>query len=311
MRLLLVRPAAAQRGVVLLAFAMLLFIAGTGWVISVLNSNQIAQQRDSATALALNAAKERLIAYAVMHADYYPAAPIGPGHLPCPDTNGDGVEDTPCAANAPGRLPVSYTLPTAAVMPLSDHDTGIDQQFWYVVSTAFKRAPFGIANTTSAGTVTLDGQTGIVALLIAPGELTGVQTRVNNTSSNYLEAGNIAGPNYVTSDAVAPANFNDRVLRISVRELMSPVTARVVEAMRTRIIAFQVMNGFYPTNTAEFGAAVASAPAWLLNNNWHTPAVTTYTVLTLTTATIQFTSCNIIYTLNYVASTITKSGARC
>ena len=305
------RLAAAQQGVVLLLLTMILFMAGAGWLLTALTNSQVSGQRDATTAVALNTARDQLIAYAVMHGDYYPATQVGPGHLPCPDTNGDGVEDTPCAANAPGRLPQSFILPTAAVMPLSDYNSGIDQQFWYVVSPAFKRAPFGIANTTSVGGVTLGGQAGIAALLFAPGEVVGTQARVNNISTNYLEAGNTAGPNYVSSDALAPANFNDRVLAVTVRDLMSPVTARVVEAMRTQIIAFQVLNGFYPGNVADFNTAMATAPTWLLNNQWQQPAVTTYTVLSPTTATIQFTSCNIIYTLDYAANTITKNGARC
>jgi len=302
---------AAQQGVVLLVLTMILFTAGASWLLSTLMRSQETQPRETDTARALNAAKEQLIAYAVMHGDYYPASAVGPGHLPCPDTTGTGVENTPCAANSPGRLPRSFTLPSTAVLPLSDHSSGIDQQFWYVVSTAFKRSPAGVANTTSTGSVTLNGQVGIAALLIAPGGVTGIQVRPNNSSANYLEAGNIAGPNYVSSDAVAPGNFNDRVLPITIRELMSPVTARVVEAMRVQILAFQVMNGFYPANAADFAAALAAAPAWLLNNQWNLPAVTTYTVLTPTTATIQFTSCNIVYTLNYATNTITKNGARC
>lgn len=305
------RLATAQQGVVLLVLTMILFMSGAGWLLTALTKSQTSRARDGATAVALNAARDQLIAYAVMHGDYYPATQVGPGHLPCPDSNGDGVEDIPCGANSPGRLPLSFTLPTAAVMPLSNYNSGVDQQFWYVVSPAFKRAPSGVANTTSVGAITLDGQAGIAALLIAPGDVAGTQARVNNTSSNYLEAGNVTGPNYVSSDALAPANFNDQVLALTVRDLMSPVTARVVEAMRTQIIAFQVLNGFYPVNQTDFNTALVFAPAWLLNNQWQQPAVTTYTVLTPTTATIQFSSCNIIYTLDYVANTITKNGARC
>lgn len=305
------KPLASQQGVVLLVLTMILFTAGASWLLGTMMRSQATQPREADTARALNAAKEQLIAYAVMHGDYYPATSVGPGHLPCPDTTGTGAENTPCAANIPGRLPRSFTLPSTAVMPLSDYNSGIDQQFWYVVSTAFKRSPVGVANTTSAGSVTLDGQTGIAALLIAPGSVTGAQTRPNNSAANYLEAGNATGANFVSSDPVAPANFNDRILRITVRELMSPVTARVVEAMRVQILAFQVMNGFYPANAADFAAALATAPAWLLNNQWHLPAVTTYIVLTATTATIQFNSCNIVYTLNYGTNTITKNGARC
>lgn len=301
---------ARQQGVVLIVLAMILFMGGASWIIAVLNSNQTSLRRDAAITTAMNEAKERLIAYSVLHADYYPAAiAVGPGHLPCPDTNGNQAENTPCAGNALGRIPVSYTLPSTEVMPLSDFNTGIDQRFWYAVANEFKRSPNGVANTTSTGSLTLDGQTGIAALIIAPGEALLNQTRGNNTASNYLEAGNATGPNFVTSSALGPANFNDRVLPITVAELMSPVTARVVEAMRPQILAYQVLNGAFPANAAEFLLAVAGAPLWVLANNW--PAVTTYTVLSPTTATIQFTSCNIVYTLDYLANTVTKSGARC
>lgn len=299
-----------QQGVVLIVLAMVLFIGGAGWIIAVLNGNQTSLRRAATITTALNTAKERLIGYSALHADYFPAAiTVGAGHLPCPDTNGNQAENTPCAGNILGRLPVSYTLPSAEVMPLSDHNMGIDQRFWYAVSDEFKRAPTGIANTASTGSITLDGQNRIAAVLIAPGEALATQTRGNNNSINYLEAGNATGPNYVTSSALGPANFNDRVLAITVAELMSPVTARVVEAMRPQILAYQVANGVYPAHAADFAVAMASAPAWVVANNWL--AVTTYTVLTPTTATIQFTSCNIIYTLDYVANTVTKSGARC
>jgi len=253
-----------QRGIVLLLLMALLFAVGAVGVMAALTNNQANQRSSNELFLAMNQAKESLIAYAVMHGDYYSATGAGPGHLPCPDTNGNGGENTPCATTL-GRLPQAITLPSAAIMPLSDHNSDIDQQFWYALSTAFRRSPVGIANTASAGSITVDGQTGIAAIIIAPGDIVGSQSRTNNTASNYLEAGNATGPTYVTSYAVDPTNFNDRIVRISVSELMSPVTSRVVEVMRTRVQAYRVANGVYP-NAAAFPAAMAGAPAWPVLN---------------------------------------------
>ena len=88
-----------QQGVVLLAFFAVLFIAGAGAIISVLDYNTRNLNRDNETRTALREAKESLVAFAAMYAvNYNPsnATTTGPGYLPCPDTNGNG---DPAASN--------------------------------------------------------------------------------------------------------------------------------------------------------------------------------------------------------------------
>ncbi|MDA1372407.1 MAG: hypothetical protein O2971_16805 [Proteobacteria bacterium] len=308
--------AAQQRGVILLILSMLILMTGASVFINVMNNNLVEQRNSLDTARVLNDAKDTLISYAILHSDYYGAAGAGPGHLPCPDTNGDGVENTPCAFNALGRLPRSVVLPSTSVLPISTANDATDQQLWYALSNAFRRLPAGALNTTTAGTLTLDGQAGIAAVLIAPGEILGSQTRRNNTNSNYLEAGNAGGQNFVSNDAADPDNFNDRVLAISITEILSPVTARVAEAIKLELDNYHAVDGAYPDDTSfddpllvDYATALAAAPAWLANNGWI--ANSTYTKLSADTATVAFTGCGITYSLAESALSVTRTGAQC
>lgn len=277
------------------------------------NNTMVNQQRTDDMMRALSEAKDALIAYAVMHGDYYGAAGAGPGHLPCPDTNGNLQENTPCGLNALARLPVSITTPGGAVLQLSDYGRGIDETFWYALANEARRTPIAAFNTTTVTTLSANGQANMAAVLIAPGEALSTQMRPSNTDTNYLEAGNAGGPNFVSNNPAAPDNFNDRVLGITVQEIMSPVTARVAETIKAELDVFHTANGRYPNpaiDPAEYGNAVATAPAWFAANNWHT--VSQYARIDDNSATITFTGCpNISYTLDNSAGTIARAGTGC
>jgi len=85
-----------QRGAVLLLLSIFLSMAGAVVFISLVNNNLVEQRSSIDTGGELSNAKDILISYAVLQSDYYGAAGAGPGHLPCPDTSGDGLENTPC-----------------------------------------------------------------------------------------------------------------------------------------------------------------------------------------------------------------------
>ena len=298
-----------QKGVVVIVFFMVLFMAGASLFLTYVNNNVVNQQADTATMQVMREVKDALISFAVLHGDYYGAASSGPGHLPCPDTNGNSAENVPCGTNALGRLPQSITLPSGTVFALSDYNSGIDEQIWYGVADAARRAPIGAFNSATATNLTLDGQGGIAAVLIAPGEGLPNQSRGNNNNANYLEAGNAGGPAYVSNNPADQANFNDRVLAITVAEIMSPVTARVAETMKSSLDNFHTTVGNYPIDQAEFSGALGGAPAWLATNNW--AGITTYTQVDANTATLVFASCNITYTLNNATGAITRTGSQC
>lgn len=302
-----------QQGVILILLGVLLFFAGAGFLFSVANSNQTAVRRDREIRSALVDAREALLAYAVTVGDAYGATGAGPGHLPCPDTNGDGVENAPCAGNVVGRLPRSIVLPSGVVLLLSDYGVGFDERIWYAVSPPYKRLPQGSVNSSAPGTFTVDGQPGVAAILLASGPALSGQTRASNTASNYLEGANTTVPDFVSFEAaLAPNGFNDRVLPLYGRDILAPVTARVVEPIRTALDTYHTSNGFYPPDAPTFAATLAVAgvmPAWYAANGW--PATVTYSRPAASTAVLQFTGCAIVYTVNFGVVPLSRSQSSC
>lgn len=303
----------AQRGVLVLLMFAVLFMAGASLFITFANNNVVALKNSEQSIEALQSAKASLIAYAVLHAEHYGAAGAGPGHLPCPDTNGDGIEDTPCGNNALGRIPQSVVATNSGdTILLSDYNFGIDQQLWYALANPARRTPVSAFNSTTATTHTLDGRANMAAILIAPGEALSSQSRPSNNRVNYLEGDNSAGTTFISNDGSGPTSFNDRAVGITVEEIMIPVTARVAETIKSQVDAYHGVNGQYPPDDLEFATAVATAPAWFATNSWNdTAAVTTYTQLSATTASLVFTGCaGITYNLDQ-AGGINRVGTSC
>lgn len=311
-RLVLLTGLSRQRGVVLLLLFIILFMVGTSLLITVVDNNVVRDQRNLDTMEALSKAKDALISYAVLHGDYYGSAGAGPGHLPCPDTNGSGNENTPCGANAFGRLPTLVTLPSGDDFILTDFGNDIDQQFWYALADGYRYIPASVLNSTTASNLSLDGQGGVAAILIAPGEAVFGQTRGNNTAANYLEANNSTSPSFITIDTVSPANFDDRVLAITQSEIMSLATVRVAAAIKTELDSFHLANGNYPVDQTEFdGINWAAGPAWLSNNNWLNVTVSTYLPISADSVSLTFTGCAIAYSIDSGVATMARSAAQC
>ncbi len=303
-----------QRGIALLLLFAVLFMASASLFLTYTNTSVLRQQQNSDDLQELRRAKEALIAYAVMHGDYYGPAGGGPGHLPCPDTNGNGQENTPCGMDALGWLPISVTAPSAGnpIIELSDYGMGTDQVFWYALIDSARRNPVSAFNTSTAGTLTINGQPGMAAVLIAPGEAVGSQIRPSTNDANYLEVGNAGGPDFV-SGIVGSETNNDRVLGIHVSEIMFPVTARIADTIRTELEAWHTANGEYP-DAGDFnsnpGGALEFVPAWFTTNNWL--ADTSYTKVDADNVTLQFNGClNSIYTIDNVADTMIRTGTQC
>ena len=309
-----------QRGVILLAFFAVLFLAGVGVLISVLDGNAIAQRRSSNTSMAMREAKEALIAYAALYAEYYSTilpAP-GPGYLPCPDSNNDGNEGPACPAL--GRLPQSIVLPNGNIFSLSDYNADIDEQFWYSVSATFNRSALGELNSSTISATTLDGQTRIAAVIIAPGAANAGQSRPSNNSNRYLEDSNTAAPDFVSSTAVNPDLFNDRVLAITIDEIMGPVTRHVANLIKAELDAYHLVNAAYPAGITQAipaditEAIIAPVETWFDDNRWFEN--TNYVRVTNNEATLTFTGCpNISYTVLYdppnTPDDLRRTGLRC
>ncbi len=300
----------------LIMFAIL-FMAGANLFISFANNNVVALGSADQSGKALQQAKAALVGYAMMYGDYFGATGAGPGHLPCPDTNNDGAEDSPCGNNALGRLPqsINVALPApGSTLQMSDYNYGVDEEIWYGLSNAARRSPATAFNTTTVTTHTVDGQANIAAVLVAPGPALASQSRPNNNRANYLEGANAAGNSFVSTTGTGPDNFNDRVLGITVEEIMIPVTARVAEVIKVEMDSFHATNTRYPIDQAEFDGAIATLPntlpVWFANNNWG--AVSQYLQITNDSADITFNGCpNITYTLDNIAGSIRRAGNSC
>jgi hypothetical protein len=315
-----------QRGAALLIMMLLLFVAAMTVILRGLGGGNLREQEATATSLALAKAKEAVIAFAVMYADNYPAG-AGVGHLMCPDTDAPafdatgnplapyGVANSPCGPNAIGRLPHFVTLSSGNPFPLSDHGSGVDRQFWYAVADAALANPAGglsnIFNSATPGSLTLDGQGDIVAVLIAPGPALSGQSRPGTGPAAYLEAENTLGPVFVTGWPADPQNFNDRVIAVKRSELLLPMTARVAEEMKKHLDAYHVAGGAYPADQAAFAGAFATAPLWLTANHWLQATVTTYTRLSGDSVTLAFSGCGVTYTLTFGSATIGRSQTHC
>ncbi len=210
---------------------MLIIITGASFMlITRLNVNLVQGENIQDSYRSLEQAKKALIAYALTTPERSGAIPRpGPGYLPCPDTDNDGDADTPCGANAIGRLPYE-TLEEEMLMD----DSG--EVLWYALSDNFRFnpalfAPLNSDTVNTAPLVTLDGQN-VVAIIFAPGPAFANQQRNlgPNLAVNYLENDNSNGDTSFISYLINDngLTFNDRAIAITTQELMAAVEKRVL-----------------------------------------------------------------------------------
>ncbi len=164
----------SQRGAVLLMFAVMLVLGVTTLLVSGLY--QAGLQRNTATRnpSLLGEARSALIGYAMTFADYNPGQLSG--LLPCPDMDGDGLEDRPCGVDgesAIGHLPWQ-------TLGLSVPRDGSGACLWYAVAGPYKANPNAVVSSESNGLFQIVDQTDSVrigatqetqalAVVIAPG----------------------------------------------------------------------------------------------------------------------------------------------
>ncbi|MCW5627062.1 MAG: hypothetical protein KIT73_20260, partial [Burkholderiales bacterium] len=241
------------------AVLIILILAGVLGVVFFVNTMSLVpgnRDRDAATRLALQQAKEALIGYAVTYMDTH--INDVPGYLPCPESTGpldptppnrEGAEAGNCGAkglNAIGRLPW-YSLD---IPPPRD---GHGECLWYAVSGTFKaNVKPDVLNWDSVGRFHIQIPNGptppnvaddvdrVVAVVIAPGPPLLNQTRTadantpqcpgNRVIANYLEDVN------ATMTTNGNANFlagtpgsrviNDQFITITSNEIFNALAKR-------------------------------------------------------------------------------------
>ena len=178
-----------QRGFAFVLFVLVLAVGAVA-VLAMALSNRAAQiERDRLTQEKLREAKEALIAYATT-GTLTRLSTMGPGYLPCPDLDDDGLAEASCGSaigdtGQPARL---GRLPWKTI-GLPDLRDAAGERLWYAVSSVYKvNTPLmGLNPDTGLGTITVrdpagavvnDGTNtslynapsgGVVAVIFAPG----------------------------------------------------------------------------------------------------------------------------------------------
>ena len=221
-----------HRGYVAIILIALIFTAGASWFMTSLGAGSVRNERERKIAAVLAQAKKALLARATVDASL-------PGSLPCPDlvthiagTNvpDDGIADLFAGTNCPsyvGRLPWR----TLGLADLRDPD---GERLWYALSPNFRDyASQVLINDATAGTLSISGASAlnnVVAVVFAPGAPLSAQSRSGtanqNNVVNYLEGANASGGTTFVSQP-PNANLNDRLVTITVADLISFVERRV------------------------------------------------------------------------------------
>jgi hypothetical protein len=274
---------AKQHGAALMVMLIIMVMGALTFLVSSLSKPGLQIERDKVTAAALAQAKEALIGFAVkvQISSSNSTNQPRPGDLPCPDNHTpgsalEGTPTTPCNTNALGRLPWK-------TLGLSDLRDSSGERLWYAVSTNFKNSTrIGTLNSDTPGTISVfssdgmplndgGGNTGAVAVIIAPGEVLqrgslqqDRSSAGNNTASNYLDIATVDGntkDNANFTDGSTTFGFiqgrikdgngnvilNDQLLVITQDNIMQPLQKRVAAEVRLCLNEYALNNtGRYP-----------------------------------------------------------------
>ncbi len=252
-----------QRGGALIILVLVLVLAGTAILFSMLNGNNVKLERNKQTSVILSEAKRALVGYALRNA-------IKPGTLPCTDTNNNGTVDgggaNTCFAYI-GRLPWK-----SLGMPILKDANG--ECLWYALSPVFREQMTTATrsanplNSSTSGTINLvdDAEVPIasvnpvIAVVIAPNNPVSGQNRSgaatlycpgDSVAANYLDikgavnnaTGNVAGVNYTFKKGMADNGFNDQLVYITAKDLFPLLRKRITTEIVGNLSPLAVSSG--------------------------------------------------------------------
>jgi hypothetical protein len=192
-----------------------------------------------------------------------------PGMLPCPDLDGDGLEDKPCNSQAKmlGRLPWK-------TLGMPDPRDAGGESLWYTLAGPFRdwtsnpttSADAKRINSDTRGNITVLGPDGkkltdnAVAVIIAPGGALGGQVRsalaaaCGYTGTNVLRSlcpnsflesitklssPPTNGPFVTVTAGARNSNFNDQVVYISTADFIPALEMRVGNEIKRALTAYR------------------------------------------------------------------------
>lgn len=233
----------------LLALLLVLIVGSSYMLLKGLNAAMREARYQRQTSEVLARAKAALLGYAATYPDKINAN-FGPGYLPCPADDDSGMPRSACSPSTNsmlGRLPWVY-------LGMNDPRDASGAHLWYAVSDHFQYNPHTVPlNSETAGQLSVDGTGDIVAVVIAPGSAFDFQNRPSNNPADYLEQSNAsstagAGGNgsFQSSASGLAGSFNDKIIAITRRELMTAVEKRVLGEVAQDLTAYRTAYGGFP-----------------------------------------------------------------
>lgn len=229
-----------QSGAALLAILAVVLLGIAVTTISAISINAMRDKANKKSTAVLQEARKALLGYALTSSP--------PGQLPCPDNNGDGVEDISgvnCIVQL-GRLPWR----TLGLPELRD---GYNSHLWYAFNQNLRATSSFKKNSSTITTLNLDA-TPLAAIVIAPNRALTTQNRNNNSPiSDYLEGVN-ADANTNNFSRVVDDQHNDILLSLENQDYWSLMEESLLKRMATILNQYHAVCGFYPW-AASFGMA--------------------------------------------------------
>lgn len=234
-----------QQGAALLMLMIAVLGLTSLLLLQVSSASYFRHSRDLETTNSLAAAKEALIAFSLNYADNYGHNTRGgTGRLPCPAESRFSSPRTTCGANEIGFLPAVWER-SGKQMDIDHVERFLAQDLWYAVSADFRYNPsFNQLNPdTTNNLLSVGDGDDVVAVIIAPGAPLPGQNRslAPQSVGSYLE-----GENSDADGVFSLSAGNDRVVTISVDELMPLIERRVLGYARDWLREYRAEYGHYP-----------------------------------------------------------------
>lgn len=287
-----------QSGAALLLFLAILLIALASVAVRTPATSTVLSKENSQTYTALAAAKNALLGRAVADANL-------PGSLPCPDSHDPtspyaGTADLLTGNDCPnyvGRLPWR-------TLGLNDLRDGTGERLWYALSKRFvddnSSRPLNLGSQGQLSVIGDQPASNVVALVLAPGQVTSHQTRAPVASplvaADYLEGKNALPGTITFESAPRSSTFNDQLMLITTDDIFRNVVKRIAAEINgsasAGLASYFRLHGLYPWAASQPGgsqsagltfgalpAAELSYPNSVLNTNgWLSPQTVQYAV---------------------------------
>ena len=193
-----------QQGAALIILVLLMILAFSTALLTGISTNSTKLARSEKTLIHLSEAKSAVIAYARLSDPDKTSTGLQQRYLPCPDTDGDGLEETPC-----GTIAATGWLPwqTLGLTPIKDAS---GYCLRYYVAGEYKQGASGppLISALPPAEFTLSDpdqllSNDVVAIILAPNDILAGQVR-NITPGIATECG--------STNLSAPINQNQNLL---------------------------------------------------------------------------------------------------